>query len=111
MSKVSFLGAGSWGTALAIMIAKSGHDVMLWSAVASEIDMLESNREHKDRLPGVKLPDSITLTKNLENSSTDWRNTSASVTAYGKQAVYLDYEGTGSLELLEIHFSLKPSSN
>ena len=37
--------------------------------------------------------------------STDWRNTSASVTAYGKQALYLDYEGTGSLELLEIHFS------
>ena len=37
--------------------------------------------------------------------STDWRNASVSVTAYGKQALYLDYEGTGSLELLEIHFS------
>ena len=71
MSKVSFLGAGSWGTALAIMIAKSGHDVMLWSAVESEIDMLEANREHKDRLPGVKLPDSITLTKDLKTACKD----------------------------------------
>mgnify|MGYP001463747616 FL=1 len=57
MSKVSFLGAGSWGTALAIMLAKNGHDVTLWSAIESEIDMLAENREHKNRLPGAKLPD------------------------------------------------------
>ena len=68
MSKVSFLGAGSWGTALAIMLAKSGHDVTLWSAVESEVDMLVENREHKHRLPGVKLPDSIQLTKDLETA-------------------------------------------
>lgn len=68
MSKVSFLGAGSWGTALAIMLAKAGHDVTLWSAVDSEMDMLMENREHKDRLPGVKLPDSIVLTKDLETA-------------------------------------------
>ena len=37
MSKVSFLGAGSWGTALAIMLAKNGHDVTLWSAIESDI--------------------------------------------------------------------------
>jgi glycerol-3-phosphate dehydrogenase (NAD(P)+) len=65
MSKVSFLGAGSWGTALAIMLAKNGHEVTLWSAVESEIDMLVEFREHKNRLPGVKLPDSIRLTKEL----------------------------------------------
>ncbi len=70
MSKVSFLGAGSWGTALAIMLAKSGHDVMLWSAIEAEIDMLSENREHKERLPGVKLPDSIVLTKDLKEACT-----------------------------------------
>ena len=57
MSRVSFLGAGSWGTALAIMLAGHGHDVVLWSKVESEVTMLQENREHKDRLPGVKLPD------------------------------------------------------
>lgn len=70
MSKVSFLGAGSWGTALAIMLAKCGHDVTLWSAIEAEIDMLSENREHKERLPGVKLPDSIALTKDLKEACT-----------------------------------------
>jgi glycerol-3-phosphate dehydrogenase (NAD(P)+) len=64
--KVTFLGAGSWGTALAIMLAKNGHEVKLWSAVQSEIDMLQTYREHKNRLPGVKLPDSIEVTGDLE---------------------------------------------
>ena len=41
MSKVSFLGAGSWGTALAIMLANNGHEVTLWSAVESEVEMLQ----------------------------------------------------------------------
>lgn len=68
MSKVSFLGAGSWGTALAIMLAKNGHEVTMWSAVKAEVDMLSTYREHKDRLPGAKLPDSIVITSDLEKA-------------------------------------------
>ena len=68
MKKVSFLGAGSWGTALAILCAKNGHKVTIWSKIQSEIDMLRENREHKDRLPGVKLPDSIVIEDDLEKA-------------------------------------------
>lgn len=68
MSNVSFLGAGSWGTALAILLAKNGHSVNLWSAVEAEIKMLSEYREHKDRLPGVKLPDTVVVTNDLEKS-------------------------------------------
>lgn len=68
MSKVSFLGAGSWGTALAIMLAKNGHSVTLWSAVDAEVKMLSEYREHKDRLPGVKLPETVVVTNNLEQA-------------------------------------------
>lgn len=68
MSKVSFLGSGSWGTALAVMLAKNGHDVTLWSAVAAEVKMLSENREHKDRLPGVKLPENVVINDNLEEA-------------------------------------------
>lgn len=68
MSKVSFLGAGSWGTALAIMLAKNGHSVTLWSAVDAEVKMLSEYREHKDRLPGVKLPETVVVTDNLEEA-------------------------------------------
>ncbi|MDD7402749.1 MAG: NAD(P)H-dependent glycerol-3-phosphate dehydrogenase [Butyribacter sp.] len=70
MSKVSFLGAGSWGTALSIMLAKQGHEVTLWSKVEAEVTMLQENREHKNRLPGVKLPDSIVVTNDLEAACT-----------------------------------------
>lgn len=68
MSKVSFLGAGSWGTALAIMLAKNGHSVVLWSAVSAEVKMLSEHREHRDRLPGVKLPETVIVTDNLEEA-------------------------------------------
>ncbi len=71
MSKVSFLGAGSWGTALAIMLANNGHEVVLWSAVQSEVDMLTEHREHVNRLPGVKLPESIIVTSNLKLACSD----------------------------------------
>ena len=70
MSKVSFLGAGSWGTALAIMLAKNGHEVTLWSKVESEVTMLQEHREHIHRLPGVKLPDTIVVTSDLEEACT-----------------------------------------
>lgn len=66
MKKVSFLGGGSWGTALAILLANNGHQVTLWSKIEAEVKMLQENREHKDRLPGVKLPDNIEITSDLE---------------------------------------------
>lgn len=68
MCKISLLGAGSWGTALAIVLAKNGHDVTLWSALEAEIVMLQENREHIERLPGVKLPDNIKVTGNIEEA-------------------------------------------
>lgn len=71
MKKVSLLGAGSWGTALAIILANNGHDVTLWSALESEINMLQTNREHMERLPGVKLPDNIKVISDLKEACTD----------------------------------------
>lgn len=71
MKKVSFLGAGSLGTALAILCANNGHKVTLWSKVEAEIDMLRDNREHVERLPGVKLPDSIEIEPDLKKACTD----------------------------------------
>lgn len=61
MKKISFLGAGSWGTALAILCANNGHKVTMWSKIKAETDMLREQREHVERLPGVKLPDSIEI--------------------------------------------------
>ena len=71
MKKVSFLGAGSWGTALAVLCANNGHQVTVWSKIKDELDMLRENREHVDRLPGIKLPDSIVIEDDLEKACTD----------------------------------------
>lgn len=68
MKQITFLGAGSWGTALAILLAKNGHKVTLWSKIKEEVQMLTEHREHLQRLPGVKLPSSIEITDNLEQA-------------------------------------------
>ena len=65
MAKIGVIGAGSWGTALARLLTNNGHDVIMWSIIEDEIAMLKSEHEHKDKLPGVKLPEALTFTTNL----------------------------------------------
>ena len=48
MADVSVIGAGSWGIALALVLAKNGNKVTVWSIVKEEIDMLNEKREHVD---------------------------------------------------------------
>lgn len=68
MSKVSVLGAGSWGTALSLVLSDNGHDVTIWSIDEKEIAMLRENHEHKDKLPGVKLPENMIFTSDLKEA-------------------------------------------
>ncbi len=65
MAKIGLIGAGSWGTALSKLAADNGHEVAVWSIVKEEIEMLQENREHLDKLPGVKLPENISYTTEL----------------------------------------------
>ncbi len=66
MAKVGVLGAGSWGTALARLLDKNGHQVTIWSIDKREVEMLQTKREHENKLPGVKLAESISVTNDLE---------------------------------------------
>ena len=68
MAKISVLGAGSWGTALALLLYNNGHEVMLWSALENEVEMLREKREHESKLPGVRLPEDMEITTDLEKS-------------------------------------------
>lgn len=71
MAKVSVLGAGSWGTALSLLLCKNGHEVTLWSALEDEVPMLCEKREHESKLPGVRLPEDMKITADLEDSLQD----------------------------------------
>ena len=68
MAKISVLGAGSWGTALALLLYKNGHEVLLWSALEDEVKMLLEKREHEHKVPGVKLPEDMEITTDLKKS-------------------------------------------
>lgn len=68
MANVGVLGAGSWGTALALLLHKNGHHVTVWSISKEEVEMLSKEREHKSKLPGVELPEEMQFTNVLEEA-------------------------------------------
>lgn len=67
MSKVSIIGTGTWGIALANMLCTSGHDVYAWSALPDEIDYIEKFRKHP-KLKDTHILDNIKLTKDLSKA-------------------------------------------
>lgn len=64
MANIGVLGAGTWGTALARMLAVNGHNVTMWSALPQELIELKNTRKHKN-LPGSTLPESISYTPDI----------------------------------------------
>ncbi len=68
MAKVSVIGAGSWGTALAVLLDGNGHDVTLWSYLDSEVEMLRKEREQKEKLPGVFISEKMYITGDLKDA-------------------------------------------
>lgn len=65
MANIVVLGAGGWGTALAIMAHRHGNAVTLWSAFSEELDSIRRHGQHKKLLPGVPVSPHIELTGDL----------------------------------------------
>ena len=53
MANIGVLGAGSWGTALSVLLHDNGNQVTIWSIDPAEVEMLSKEREHKTKLPGL----------------------------------------------------------
>lgn len=68
MAKVGIIGAGSWGCALSLLLHNNGNQITVWSIMEDEINMLKKEHEHKDKLPGVILPDDMEFTTDLEEA-------------------------------------------
>lgn len=70
MTSIGVLGAGTWGIALARMLANCGYDVTVWSAIAKEIDNLSTTHRHPN-LRDVIIPESVYFTKDISESCKD----------------------------------------
>ena len=68
MARISVLGAGSWGIALAVMLNKNGHEVKVWSHRQSQVDQMNDTHT-SDKIKGVKLPESMEFTADIESAA------------------------------------------
>ena len=66
---VCVIGAGSWGTALALQLVRNGHNINLWGHEPDHIERLLSERENKEFLPGIQLPDAIRPMASLQQAT------------------------------------------
>ena len=67
MQKISVIGAGSWGTTLAILLAEKGFDVKLWARRQETADEIESKNENLQYLPGIKIPNNLIADHSMKN--------------------------------------------
>ena len=79
MPTLAILGSGGWGTALAVVLAqRPEHEIRLWSYRGDVAERLRDLRENTQQLPGVRIPDSISITSSVEDAT---RGADAWVTA------------------------------
>lgn len=67
MAEIGIIGAGTWGTALGVLLCGNGHRVTMWSAFEEDVSRLREQRVHKN-LPGVKLPKDMAFTASMEEA-------------------------------------------
>lgn len=71
MEKVAVLGAGSWGTALAMVLHENGHDVRLWTHIEAHAKEINDTHHNKAYLNDVALPETLKAYSNLEEALSD----------------------------------------
>jgi glycerol-3-phosphate dehydrogenase (NAD(P)+) len=66
--RVAVVGAGSWGTSLAALLAKNGHEVVLWALEPDVVEQITEAHENQRFLPGIRLPDTLRATGDLADA-------------------------------------------
>ena len=70
-NKITVIGAGSFGTSLAIMLSDKGHDVSIWGRKKSQLALMEETRENPHYLPGIMLPENLKINDDMKASLKD----------------------------------------
>jgi glycerol-3-phosphate dehydrogenase (NAD(P)+) len=84
---VSILGAGSWGTALAVHLGRIGHDVRLWARDPALVAEMSSRRANAVYLPDVHVPDTVTVTHALGDALRDAELVVSAIPSHGCRSV------------------------
>lgn len=71
MAKIAVLGAGSWGTALALQLCRLGHHVTLWARDGAQAQRMQQEKENKRYLAGYPFPEQLTVSAELAVSCAD----------------------------------------
>ena len=87
MRTVTVLGAGSWGTALAVHLGTIGHDVRLWARDRALVDDMTNRRANAVYLPDITLPASVTVTHTLADALRDSELVVSAIPSHGCRAV------------------------
>lgn len=69
--KTAVIGSGAWGSTLAKILAENDHEVLLWAHDPAIADAINQDRENKQLLPGVLLPDRVRATTSFEEAGRD----------------------------------------
>lgn len=72
MSRIAILGAGSWGTAIAVVLARrGGHGITMWSHTSQVAEIIDRAHENTTYLPGITIPSSVRVTCQMEEAVRD----------------------------------------
>ena len=97
MKKIGYMGAGTWGTALAALLSKKGYRVVVWDVNLELLEILDRERKHP-KLKNFKIPENIVYKKNVEEVISDADLIVESVTSKGIRK---------TMEMIKDHKKLK----
>lgn len=86
VKSVTVLGGGSWGTALAVLLAGKGHRVSVWEFYRERAEALRRDRENKAMLPGIRIPDQVLVTSDMAEAFRASEHTLVVVPSHGLRA-------------------------
>lgn len=92
MNKICILGAGSWGTAQAVLLSANVNNVVIWGRPEDSIQAINDNRENQRYLPGVHLPENIKASEDAAESLKDAEMVVLAVPAQAMRQVLEEYK-------------------
>ncbi len=99
INKIAIIGAGSWGTAIAMLLAEKGLRTVLWGHNESQIHLLQKERENKKYLNGFPFPDTLNLEADLKEAATGADVVCMVIPSHGYRSIFsklVPYLKTGS---------------